>query len=186
MPIAVCGKCDGLHRTARAPSRHRRAARSIARSMLPVGDVRTGHRRGVGDRGTRHGDQGCEGAPAGGENANVCSDSDCERSASIALPRRSHSVPPKCSGGGANLSSRLRLGGIGRNACTRSRRLIARRSQVQIVPPLLRKALETGPFCSLGGYAAQEGRRPGFESRRLHRFAGCMSAKRGVTLNPET
>jgi hypothetical protein len=40
----------------------------------------------------------------------------------------------------------LRLGGIRRNACTRSRRLITRRSQVQILPPLLGKALETGPF----------------------------------------
>jgi hypothetical protein len=30
---------------------------------------------------------------------------------------------------------------------TPSRRLITRRSQVQILPPLLRKALVTGPFC---------------------------------------
>src|SRR5215212_1769298 len=46
----------------------------------------------------------------------------------------------------ANLARNLRLGGIRRNACTESRRLITRRSQVQILPPLLRKALETGPF----------------------------------------
>jgi NAD dependent epimerase/dehydratase family len=40
----------------------------------------------------------------------------------------------------------LRLGGIRRNAYTRSRRLISRRSQVQSPPPLLTKALETGPL----------------------------------------
>src|SRR2546429_4883626 len=41
------------------------------------------------------------------------------------------------------------LGGIRRNAGTQSRRLITRRSQVQILPPLLRKAPETAPFASL-------------------------------------
>src|SRR5262249_25110986 len=38
--------------------------------------------------------------------------------------------------------------GIRRNACTQSRRLTAWRSQVQILPPLLRKAPETAPFAS--------------------------------------
>jgi hypothetical protein len=41
------------------------------------------------------------------------------------------------------------FGGIRRNACTESRRLITRRSRVQIPPPLLEKALTTGPFCYL-------------------------------------
>src|SRR5512133_3457464 len=41
---------------------------------------------------------------------------------------------------GANLARSLRFGGIRRNACTESRRLITRRSQVQILPPLLQKA----------------------------------------------
>ena len=41
----------------------------------------------------------------------------------------------------------LLLGGIRRNACTEPRRLITRRSQVQILPPLLGTgALATGPF----------------------------------------
>jgi hypothetical protein len=39
-----------------------------------------------------------------------------------------------------------RFGGTLRHACTESGRLITRRSQVQILPPLLEKALETGPF----------------------------------------
>jgi hypothetical protein len=49
-------------------------------------------------------------------------------------------------------------------------RLITRRSQVQILPPLLRKALETGPFAyrarSLGRYSA---------TRRLSSVAYCSS-----------
>src|ERR1043166_8327324 len=48
----------------------------------------------------------------------------------------------------ANLARSLRFGGIWRNACTESRRLITRRSQVQILPPLLRRALERAPFAS--------------------------------------
>jgi hypothetical protein len=44
-----------------------------------------------------------------------------------------------------HLARNLHLGGIRRNACTESRRLITRRSQVQILPPLLEKALETRP-----------------------------------------
>jgi predicted dithiol-disulfide oxidoreductase (DUF899 family) len=47
----------------------------------------------------------------------------------------------------AILARNLHFCGIRRNACTQSRRLITRRSQVQILPPLLRKALETGSFC---------------------------------------
>src|SRR4029450_223921 len=47
---------------------------------------------------------------------------------------------------GANLARSLHFGGIRRNACTRSKRLITRRSQVQILPPLLRKALVRAPF----------------------------------------
>src|SRR5215211_8391170 len=46
----------------------------------------------------------------------------------------------------ANLALSLHLGGIRRNARTQSRRLITRRSQVQILPPLPRKAPETGLF----------------------------------------
>jgi hypothetical protein len=41
----------------------------------------------------------------------------------------------------ANLARNLHLGGIRRNACTESRRLITRRSQVQILPPLLESQL---------------------------------------------
>jgi hypothetical protein len=46
----------------------------------------------------------------------------------------------------ANLARNVRLGGIRRNACTRSRRLITRRSQVQILPPLLKRSAERGPL----------------------------------------
>jgi hypothetical protein len=42
-------------------------------------------------------------------------------------------------GRGRKLARSLRLGGIRRNTCTQSRRLITRRSQVQILPPLLRR-----------------------------------------------
>jgi hypothetical protein len=49
----------------------------------------------------------------------------------------------------------LRLGGTRRHTNTQSRRLITRRSQVQILPPLLERALETGPFRSrVGGVPA--------------------------------
>jgi hypothetical protein len=44
------------------------------------------------------------------------------------------------------LGSSLHRGGTRRYAYAQSRRLIARRSQVQILPPLPRKALETGLF----------------------------------------
>jgi hypothetical protein len=47
---------------------------------------------------------------------------------------------------GRKLAPILHFSGIRRNACTQSRRLITRRSQVQILPPLPRKALETGSF----------------------------------------
>jgi hypothetical protein len=47
----------------------------------------------------------------------------------------------------------VHFGGIRRNACTQSRRLITRRSQVQILPPLLRKAPETGLFFTVTGVA---------------------------------
>src|ERR671912_1481135 len=46
----------------------------------------------------------------------------------------------------AYLARSVHFGGIRRNACTYSRRLITRRSQVQILPPLLGKAPETAPF----------------------------------------
>ena len=49
-------------------------------------------------------------------------------------------------GRGRQLARCLHFGGKRRNACTQSRRLITRRSQVQILPPLLRKAPETAPF----------------------------------------
>jgi hypothetical protein len=50
----------------------------------------------------------------------------------------------------------LHLGGIRQNASTQPRRLITRRSQVQILPPQLTMALVTGPSCSqVGGVAAQ-------------------------------
>jgi hypothetical protein len=46
----------------------------------------------------------------------------------------------------SNRARNLHLGGIRRNTCTQSRRLTTRRSQVQILPPLLRRAPETAPF----------------------------------------
>ena len=46
------------------------------------------------------------------------------------------------------LAWNLRLGGIRRNAYTKSRRLITRRSQVQILPPLLQEVRKCGPFVS--------------------------------------
>jgi hypothetical protein len=45
-----------------------------------------------------------------------------------------------------DLAWNLHCGGMQRHTYARSRRLITRRSQVQILPPLLRKALETAPF----------------------------------------
>ena len=65
-------------------------------------------------------------------------------------------------------SSEPALGGIRRNACTESRRLITRRSQVQILPPLLRKALETAPFAS----SRQSGGRETFAQLLPARRAG--------------
>ena len=69
-----------------------------------------------------------------------------QESASAAMPLCSASMR----GLRANLARNVRLGGIWRNACTRSRRLITRRSRVQIPPPLPRKAPETGPFIVSG------------------------------------
>src|SRR4026208_1315743 len=75
----------------------------------------------------------------------------------------------------ANLARNLHLDGIRRNTHTESRRLITWRSQVQILPTLLRKALETGPFAS-----HERWRRPsllcrtfaGSERAFLHRGSG--------------
>ena len=71
--------------------------------------------------------------------------SSCKRSASTGLPQRCHRVPPKCTAA-AETGSESALGGKRRNTYTGSKRLITRRSQVQILPPLLQKALETGLF----------------------------------------
>src|SRR2546421_6456114 len=49
----------------------------------------------------------------------------------------------------AKLALSVHFGGIRRNPCTQSKRLITRRSQVQFLPPLLRKAPETAPFASV-------------------------------------
>src|SRR5262249_22156947 len=70
----------------------------------------------------------------------------CKRSASVGLPQRCHRVPPKCNRRGRIWLPACVLGVIRRNTYTESRRLITRRSQVQILPPLLRKAPETAPF----------------------------------------
>src|SRR5437867_9349597 len=51
-------------------------------------------------------------------------------------------------GGGRKLAPSLHLAGKRRNTYTGSKRLITRRSQVQILPLLLRKAPETAPFAS--------------------------------------
>ena len=50
----------------------------------------------------------------------------------------------KCTAGARKLVRSLRFGGIRRNAYTRSRRLITRRSQVQILPPLLQSPAKRG------------------------------------------
>jgi hypothetical protein len=47
-------------------------------------------------------------------------------------------------GRGAELARSRRFGGIRRHACTQSRRLITRRSQVQILPPLLERPWQQG------------------------------------------
>jgi hypothetical protein len=58
-----------------------------------------------------------------------------------------------------------------------------------ILPPLVRKALETGPFAHRRLCGCTRARRSGFESRRLdcslQATGGCMLAKRGVSLTPE-
>ena len=47
---------------------------------------------------------------------------------------------------------------IPKNTSTRSRRPLTRRSQIQILPPpLLRKALETGPFAHQAAMRLHEG-----------------------------
>jgi two-component system response regulator MprA len=61
---------------------------------------------------------------------------------------------------GPNLAGSLHFCGIWRHACTYSRRLITRRSQVQILPPLLGKAPETAPFAFVDLLRA--GSRPGY------------------------
>jgi hypothetical protein len=64
------------------------------------------------------------------------------------LPQGCHRVPRKCNGACANLACNLRFGGIRRNACTDSRRLITGRSRVQI-PPRYTKALLGRALCLL-------------------------------------
>jgi hypothetical protein len=73
----------------------------------------------------------------------------CKHRASAAMSP----VPPKCSGSWANLARSPHFGGTRRNACTRSKRLITRRSQVQILPRYLEKTLVTGPFLFRGADA---------------------------------
>ena len=69
----------------------------------------------------------------------------------------------------------LHFGGIRRNTCTRSRRLITRRSQVQILPPLLGRALETGPFAHLGELSGCHSWRYSVEAAPPARIAtGCV------------
>jgi len=74
----------------------------------------------------------------------------CKRLASIGPPQRCHRVPPKYSVRVPILLGKLHLGGIPRNACTESRRLITRRSQVQILPPLLERPRKRGLFYPSG------------------------------------
>jgi hypothetical protein len=69
----------------------------------------------------------------------------CKPSASTRLPRRCHRVPPQMQKVKPDLAWNLHYGGMQRHGDGRSRRLITRRSQVQILPPLLTEALETGP-----------------------------------------
>jgi hypothetical protein len=67
----------------------------------------------------------------------------------------------------ANLVRSLRFGGTRRNACTELRRLITRRSQVQILPPLLQEAPERAPIASAGGNIPATCHRSGAWQRRL-------------------
>src|SRR5215204_6896142 len=62
---------------------------------------------------------------------------------------------------GRKLARSRHFCGTRRQACTQSRRLITRRSQVQILPPLLREAPETAPFA--------------FDEQRNCYFCGCFS-----------
>ena len=55
----------------------------------------------------------------------------------------------------------LHLGGIRRNGCTWSRRLITRRSQVQILPPLLERPRKRGLPLSSSGASNDRGARGG-------------------------
>lgn len=67
----------------------------------------------------------------------------CKHQASVAMSAfRLNTRPPP------NLAPSLRFGGMRRYAYTHPRRLITRRSQIQILPPRLRKAPETAPFAS--------------------------------------
>src|SRR5207248_11183162 len=78
------------------------------------------------------------------------------------------------------LSEELGLAGIRRNVCTRSWRPITRRSQVQIRPPLLRKAPETAPFAFYGDEFA-EGARSNSVTRKRRKSkrgkTGCLSTR---------
>jgi hypothetical protein len=82
----------------------------------------------------------------------------------------------KMHGRGRKLARSLHFGGIRRNTCTQSRRLITRRSQVQILPPLPRKAPGTGPFASLWSRLALASRiaraRPPCPERERHEDPG--------------
>ena len=110
--------------------------------------------------------------------------SSCKRSASIPLPRRCHCVPPKCNGRGPILARNLHFCGMRRHACTQARRLITRRSQVQILPPLLRKAPETGisAFRALDGARHPSLRAAAITAIDLSQMAACPACRRD---NPE-
>jgi hypothetical protein len=69
-----------------------------------------------------------------------------KRSASIGLPQRCHRVPPKCTVAAENWLGAGGFGGTRRHACTQSRRLITRRSQVQILPRYLERPRKRGLF----------------------------------------
>jgi GrpB-like predicted nucleotidyltransferase (UPF0157 family) len=83
----------------------------------------------------------------------------------------------------ANLARRLHFGGIRRNACTESRRLITRRSQVQILPPILERPRKRGLSCSVARSAetfAQLLPELGGVFGRSGSRLGCVTAAAGI------
>ena len=110
----------------------------------------------------------------------------CKHSASIELPPRCHRVSPKRTVAAENWLGACISAEYGG---TQSRRLITRRSQVQILPRYCGGPWKRGLSLIRRAMRLQEGATARVRVRRLHcslrATAGCMSAERGVSLTPE-